>query len=504
MLSNHPNVLGGAGDTSQSGAPVVGGPNSSTDNALVRWDGTTGQLVQNGIVTEADDTGTLTGPAYSGTTTAVGSAFTNQPANDIVEVVSSNAGDTTQTVTIIGTTTATNTVVVETVTLNGTTAVPTVKTDWGLVLAVKKSVATLGTVTVRKKTGAATITAGMTAAVLSVGVNTVSAANQLAYNRTLSTVSDGATTKQIGFQGTNTSDAVIYDSKPLNGTTAVLSNSSFRTVTEIYTGDVEVARTETVTTNGAWVLTAGDITLTATGTSKSITLTPASGGQVLAGIAGTTAAPVWSFLGDPDTGFYNISANTIALVAQGTDCASFVRDTASGGLDVTALGTNQNLLFQASGTGAIVFNTKASLTAKVVTYNAIATTGWGLPAIYGTGRSVAQNAAVASVAAYTLTAADATFEISANVNVTTATAHSFSVTCTYTDETNTSRTLTLGFAQLSGATLVTLITNVTGVGPYESLNYHIRCKASTSITIATTGTFTTVTYNVEGSIRQLA
>jgi len=32
---------------------------------------------------------------------------------------------------------------------------------------------------------------------------------------------------------------------------------------------------------------------------------------------------------------------------------------------------------------------------------------------------------------------------------------------------------------------------------------HIRCKAATTITIATTGTFTTVTYNVEGRIAQI-
>ena len=34
------------------------GPGSSTDNALVRWDGTTGKLIQNGVITE-DDTGNL-------------------------------------------------------------------------------------------------------------------------------------------------------------------------------------------------------------------------------------------------------------------------------------------------------------------------------------------------------------------------------------------------------------------------------------------------------------
>lgn len=286
MLTNHPSVLGnGVGAVTATGAGIVGGPTASTDNALVRWDGTTGVAIQNGIVTEADDTGTLTGPVYSATVTAVGSAFTNQPANDGIEVLSSNAGDITQTVTIIGTTNASNTVVVETVTLNGTTPVATTKVDWGLVLAVKKSATTLGTVTVREASADATITAGLTAAVLSVGVNLVSAANQLAYARQLSAVSDGATTKQIGFQGTNTSDAVIYDSKPLNGTTAVLSNSSFRTVTEIYTGDVEAARTETVTTSGGWTLTGGDVSIVATGATGTVTLTAGASGSI------STASP---------------------------------------------------------------------------------------------------------------------------------------------------------------------------------------------------------------------
>lgn len=317
-LANHCNLLGRAPTASSLQIGNVDGPANgiSTDNALARWDGTTGRAIQNGIVTEADDTGTLTGPTYLATTTAIGSAFTNQPSNDIVEVLSANVGDTTQTVTIIGTTTATNTIVVETVTLNGTTAVPTVKTNWGVIVAVKKSAATLGTITVRKKTGAATITAGMTAAVLSVGVNTVSAANQAAYNRTLSTVSDGATTKQIGFKGTDNTDAVIYDSIPLTGATAVLSNSSFRTVTEIYTGDVEAARTETVTTTGSWVLTAGDISLVVTGTNQGFTFTPNGTGAIRTG-NGSAASPIYSFTADPDTGLMRDSADQIGVVLGG-------------------------------------------------------------------------------------------------------------------------------------------------------------------------------------------
>lgn len=118
------------------------------------------------------------------------------------------------------------------------------------------------------------------------------------------------------------------------------------------------------------------------------------------------------------------------------------------------------------------------------------------------GRSTAQTAAVASVAAYTVGAADGTFEISANVLVTAATLHNFTVTCAYTDEGNTARTLTLPFSSLAG-TIATAIANAGGAVPYEGVPLHIRAKASTAITIATTGTFTTTTYNVEGMIRQM-
>ena len=58
--------------------------------------------------------------------------------------------------------------------------------------------------------------------------------------------------------------------------------------------------------------------------------------------------------------------------------------------------------------------------------------------------------------------------------------------------------------QQLGGTLVTAITNLTGVGPYEGVPLHIRAKASTAITILTSGTFTSVTYNCEGAIQQIA
>lgn len=117
------------------------------------------------------------------------------------------------------------------------------------------------------------------------------------------------------------------------------------------------------------------------------------------------------------------------------------------------------------------------------------------------GRATAQTGAVATVATYT-TIADNSFEISANVLVTTSTTHNFTVTCAYTDEGNTARTLTVMFSSLAGG-VVTAIANAAGAVPYAGIPVHIRAKSATAITIATTGTFTTVTYNVEGIIRQI-
>lgn len=130
--------------------------------------------------------------------------------------------------------------------------------------------------------------------------------------------------------------------------------------------------------------------------------------------------------------------------------------------------------------------------------NAVRQNIWsGVPA-----RLTAQTAA-ASLTAYTVGAADGSFIVSSNVNMTTATLCSFSVVCTYTDETNTSRALTLNFSQISG-TLVQTLTNALGAGAYEGVPLHIRAKAGTTITIASTGTFTTVTYNIERMISQIA
>lgn len=121
----------------------------------------------------------------------------------------------------------------------------------------------------------------------------------------------------------------------------------------------------------------------------------------------------------------------------------------------------------------------------------------------GHARATGQTAANTNVLTQAVGAADATFTVHANVLVTTSTAHSFGVTVDYTDESNTARTLTIPFSQLAG-TLIAAITDVTGAGPYEGVVLTIRAKASTNIVFKTAGTFTTVTYNVDASVVQIA
>lgn len=138
--------------------------------------------------------------------------------------------------------------------------------------------------------------------------------------------------------------------------------------------------------------------------------------------------------------------------------------------------------------------------AKLSAYNAINTAGWGLSAIYGSGRSTAQTGDVASVAAYTVGAADGSFIVSCNVNVTAFTAGTQSIRIDYTDETNTARTLSLTVSSITGTFGLT----IGATGAFEGVPLHIRCKASTSITIKTVGTVWNGTYNVEGVIIQVA
>ena len=119
--------------------------------------------------------------------------------------------------------------------------------------------------------------------------------------------------------------------------------------------------------------------------------------------------------------------------------------------------------------------------------------------VMGRGRVTGQTAAVGSLATFTVGSVDSTFEIMGNVNVTSFTLGSFNMTVAYTDETSTARSLTLNFSTLTG----TLGVSIGAAGPFEGIPSIIRAKTATTITIATSGTFTNLTYNAEGSIVQV-
>jgi hypothetical protein len=185
--------------------------------------------------------------AASTITGATAETAGTQTSNEKVEIISDAAGDTTQKITIVGITTATDTVVVEEMTLNGTTQVDSVKADWGVILAAWVSSGTLSAgsaVTIREASGNATITT-LTPAATTHGVYTVTSTDF--GNRLANLVAGAASTKQVGFKGTNTADEVIYDSQALNGTTVESTNKVFKTITEIYYLDVANATVVTVT-----------------------------------------------------------------------------------------------------------------------------------------------------------------------------------------------------------------------------------------------------------------
>ena len=180
-----------------------------------------------------------------------GGNFANQPANDAVEVVSSEAADTTQVITIYGTTNGGDgTVVTENITLTGTTEATTTKVDWGLILGVEMNAVATGTVTIREASGDKTITT-IAPAATSAGVIAV-ATETRAFNQKPVIVADDATTKSVAVIGTaNDHSAQTEKATALTGSTPVTLANEYNTVTKMLVGDVDSARTVTLKVGAA-------------------------------------------------------------------------------------------------------------------------------------------------------------------------------------------------------------------------------------------------------------
>lgn len=175
-------------------------------------------------------------------------------------------------------------------------------------------------------------------------------------------------------------------------------------------------------------------------------------------------------------------------------------------------------LLQGNGTSAFTAITNSTTVGQILRVTGSNTYGWGaldladadavtgvLPFANGgmdivSGRATAQTAANNSVATLTVGGADASYSISGNILITTSSAEAFSLQVDYTDEGNTARTVTIPILRIStGAWIVTTL-SASGAVPYPSTTLPIRCKASTAITVKTSGTFTGCTYNVEARI----
>jgi len=213
------------------------------------WDTMTGQVVSGGeIKTLATRAVAGLDADITGPTAAPGA----------VEVLSADNADIGQRITIYGLD-GTGAAKREVLTLNGTTvAVGTQVWGTGHVLGASIAGTTVGAVTVRPAGGG---TAIMTVA---------SGANQVKglkpgvcmYAAGVATVvASGATTKDVIIVGLNTSGAIALEKLTLSGTGAVIGTAVWAEIKAIVLGDVEAARTVTLSGTAAWAKAAVQKTL---------------------------------------------------------------------------------------------------------------------------------------------------------------------------------------------------------------------------------------------------
>ena len=176
-----------------------------------------------------------------------GGGFANQPAGDTVSIVSDNAADKGQSITIYGTKTGTTaTITSETITLNGTTPVNTTTTTWQNILGIEMSAVAAGTVTFSEKSGGLAITTISTGD-LSAGVATLTGQN---FNGVIpEIVASDTSTAPVGIYGYNKAGTLISVVQALNGVTPANAGSiAFYEVEKVFIGAVEATRTVTVST----------------------------------------------------------------------------------------------------------------------------------------------------------------------------------------------------------------------------------------------------------------
>lgn len=226
-------------------------------------DALAGTAIQDGALLKAYPAGKL-GPAVTHAMASVqvndeddyaGAAFTNQPAGDDVEVVSSSAADTTQNITIIGH--LSGALVVETKTLTGQTQV--VFSNGGShytdVLAVILDAACAGTITVREASAnqaICTISPGDFGA----GVVEATPGEDDGYCATVQVAASGASTAYVVLAVQNATGEDRYLIAQMNGTTKVAISAAYSTVDGSVDSAANAAEIYKITAAGVGALAA--------------------------------------------------------------------------------------------------------------------------------------------------------------------------------------------------------------------------------------------------------
>jgi hypothetical protein len=172
--------------------------------------------------------------------------ITSQLSSDtLVDIVSASAADVGLSAIVYGLT-AGGAAQIETLVLNGTTAVNGALT-FSKVLGIRIIGTTVGTVTLTKHTGGATVLTVAAGANATKGLGKF--ASGYVANLPVTAVSSGASTKRLLLIGLSTSGAVQVEKLTLTGTTPVVGAANFSELQYLAMGEVEAAQTITLSAN---------------------------------------------------------------------------------------------------------------------------------------------------------------------------------------------------------------------------------------------------------------
>jgi hypothetical protein len=146
---------------------------------------------------------------------------------------------------------------------------------------------------------------------------------------------------------------------------------------------------------------------------------------------------------------------------------------------------------------------------KVTSYGGATTSGNGVPAVVAYARQInirTNISAATPLLSYVVGPQDQSLLVTAAVTVLSGTNYGFEVAANYYTDAGAPWTSVCEFMWLGPNLETSLTSNLygDGIGAYNGLPMHLRCKAGTTVVIYAAGNFTTVTYNIEAAIIQIA